>query len=104
MKFFERHDKIVDGKFVLLTLIDIAKRRDCPPDKLLRGTALFYPDCLQPDALITQKQLVQLISNAKRTFKQDDLSFQIGRRLFPTHLGHIGHALMHCRTVAIWRT
>ena len=100
MKYFERNDKVINARFVLLTLIDIAQQRRCSPDKLLKGTALFYPECLDENVRVSQQQVVQLVKNAKKLLKQDDLSFQLGRRMFPANLGQLGNALLHCRNLS----
>lgn len=97
--FFEQQDKKIDGQLFVILLVDLAKQRGIPPDKLLRGTRLFHKDLAKPHVPISHTQFVKLIQNVNVLMKQSDVPFLLGSRLFPTYLGHVGMALMNANNL-----
>lgn len=102
MKGYERDDEVIDAQQVLLSIIDLAKQRGVHPDKLLKGTKLFYNDLNKNTLAIngltcSANTLLIVIENCAKLVKGNEISFLLGRRYFPSHLGLLGQALMNCR-------
>ncbi|MDQ9091958.1 MULTISPECIES: helix-turn-helix domain-containing protein [Pseudoalteromonas] len=62
-------------------LADLAKHRGIHPDKLLKGTKLFYQDFAAGTAIISVAQFYQLQENCRQFDNQHQLSFLLGRKL-----------------------
>jgi AraC-like DNA-binding protein len=97
--YFEQHDKIINNQTLVILLIDLAKQRGIHPDKLLKGTKLFYQDLTLLSFRISHQQFVKLIQNALKLIQSPDIAFLIGSRLFPAQLGQIGSALMNTKSL-----
>ncbi|PKH85147.1 AraC family transcriptional regulator [Colwellia sp. Bg11-28] len=102
MKGYERYDEVLDAQQVLLSLIDLATQRGAHPDKLLKGTKLFHNDLskknLAKNSLTcSANTLLTVIENCSKLVQGNEISFLLGRRYFPSHLGLLGQVLMNCR-------
>ena len=62
-------------------LADLAKHRDVHPDKLLKGTRLFYQDFAAGTAKVSVEQFYRLQENCSQLDNQQQLSFLLGRKL-----------------------
>ncbi|MBB1416481.1 AraC family transcriptional regulator [Pseudoalteromonas sp. SG44-1] len=62
-------------------LVDLAKHRGVHPDKLLKGTRLFYQDFAAGTASISVEQFYRLQENCRQFDNQHQLSFLLGRKL-----------------------
>lgn len=93
--FFEQDDKVLNSQSLVILLVDIAKQRGVHPDKLLKGTKLFYTDLFKQKVNISQRQFVKLINNTIKLVNQADIPFLLGSRLFPTQLEQVGAVLMN---------
>jgi len=105
MRGYERHDEVLDAQQLLLSLIDLAKQRGAHPDKLLKGTKLFYSDLSKKNLsksplTCSANTLLIVIENCTKLVKGNEISFLLGRRYFPSHIGVLGQALMNCRHLA----
>ncbi|MBU2894763.1 AraC family transcriptional regulator ligand-binding domain-containing protein [Colwellia sp. D2M02] len=98
--YFEQNDKVLSSHHMLLSLVDIAKQRGVLPDVLLKGSKIFYSDLLREPLKISSEQLQKVVLNSIKLLPQGDVAFLLGRRLFPSHLGNTGNALMNCRHLA----
>ncbi|TBU99128.1 AraC family transcriptional regulator [Phytopseudomonas dryadis] len=74
-------------------LIDLARSRQIDSHHLLRGCELFYEDVITGQALISPRQFLRLIGNARRLLAAPDTSFLFGQRLWPGHYGASSHVL-----------
>lgn len=97
---YQRHDKVLDAQQLLLSLIDLAKQRGAHPDKLLKGTKLFYNSLSKNTFACSADTLLTVIENCSKLVASNEISFLLGRRYFPSHLGILGQALMNCRHLA----
>ncbi|TYK64802.1 AraC family transcriptional regulator [Colwellia echini] len=105
MKGYERHDEVLNTQQLLLSIIDLATQRGAHPDKLLKGTKLFYNDLTRVNVnkkpvTCSANTLLTVIENCSKLVKGNEISFLLGRRYFPSHLGLLGQALMNCRHLA----
>ncbi len=94
-KFFEQQDKVLNSQLLVISLVELAKQRGIHPDSLLKGSKLFYQDIRATKFKISQQQFSTLINNAHKLMPQADVSFLLGRRLFPSQLGQVGSALLN---------
>ncbi|NMR24405.1 AraC family transcriptional regulator [Pseudoalteromonas sp. NEC-BIFX-2020_015] len=62
-------------------LVDLAKHRGVHPDKLLKGTKLFYQDFAAGTASLSVEQFYRLQENCRQFDNQHQLSFLLGRKL-----------------------
>ena len=99
MKFFEQHEKVLDSHMLTLLLVDLVKQRGVHPDKILKGTKLFYQDLAKASVQLSHEQWVRLVINTCKLNNQHDISFLLGRRLFPAQLGNVGFALMNTQNL-----
>ncbi|MGL1958306.1 MAG: AraC family transcriptional regulator [Colwellia sp.] len=97
---YQRHDQVLDAQQLLLSLIDLAKQRGAHPDKLLKGTKLFYDNLSKNTFTCSANTLLTVIENCCKLVNNNEISFLLGRRYFPSHLGALGQALMNCRHLA----
>lgn len=102
MKGYERYDEVLNAQQVLLSLIDLATQRGAHPDKLLKGTTLFHSDLSKHNLAkkgdtCSANTLLTVIENCSKLVQGNEISFLLGRRYFPSHLGLLGQALMNCR-------
>ncbi|MCY7296313.1 helix-turn-helix transcriptional regulator [Alteromonas sp. a30] len=95
--WFELDDKIFDSHPIVARLIDLAVQRGANCDALLRGTGIFYQDVQLNRTTLSYQQISKLIANAEKQVTSQDLSFLLGRRLFPSNLGDIGLLLSNTR-------
>ncbi|AWB66401.1 transcriptional regulator [Saccharobesus litoralis] len=96
--WFEIDDKILDSHQLAVSLIDLARHRGVEPDRLLRGTRVFYQD-LQQSHWLSCDQLFKLIHNAEKLVSSQDLSFLLGRRLLQNPNQPINQVLMNGHTL-----
>ena len=96
-RYFEATDKVLNSHHLVVHLIDLAQSRGVHPDKLLKGTRLFYQDIARGLVSISPEQLARLVDNAVKTVDARDISFLLGRRFFPGELGGINNALLNAR-------
>ena len=97
--YFEKDDKVIKDKTLILLLLDLAKQRGIHPDKLLKGSKLFKDDLAKPHLAISQSQFAKLIINTRKLINSPEIPFILGSRLFPTQLGKIGLALSNTRNI-----
>lgn len=97
--FFEQDDKVLNSQLLVILLVDIAKQRGIHPDKLLKGTKLFYGDLFKHKVAISHQQFVRLINNTIKLLNQADIPFLLGSRLFPTQLEQMGAILMNAHNL-----
>ncbi len=97
--FFEQDDKVLNSQLLVILLVDIAKQRGVHPDKLLKGTKLFYADLFKEKKAISQQQFAKLINNTTKLLNHADIPFLLGSRLFPTQLEQMGAILMNARNL-----
>ncbi|MFT5760183.1 MAG: AraC-like DNA-binding protein [Alteromonadaceae bacterium] len=95
MKFFEHHEKVLRSHMLALLLVDLVKQRGVHPDKILKGTKLFYQDLAKASVVLSHQQWVRLVMNTCKLNNQHDIPFLLGRQLFPAQLGNVGFALMN---------
>lgn len=100
MNYYQRHDAVINDQQLLINFIDLAKQRGLHPDKLLKGTKIFYPDLSKKFQPYSAQTLLTIIENCSKHLNAHDISFLLGRRYFPSHLGTLGQALMNCRHLA----
>ncbi len=100
MNYYQRHDAVINDQQLLLNFIDLAKQRGLHPDKLLKGTKIFYSDLSKKFQPYSAQTLLTVIENCSKHLNARDISFLLGRRYFPSHLGTLGQALMNCRHLA----
>lgn len=62
-------------------LVDLAKHRGVHPDKLLKGTKLFYQDFATGTANVSAKQFYRLQENCSQLDNQHQLGFLLGSKL-----------------------
>jgi AraC-like DNA-binding protein len=102
MKGYERYDEVLDAQQLLLSLIDLARQRGAHPDKLLKGTKLFSSDLSKKNLAkngltCSANTLLTVIENCSKLVQDNEISFLLGKRYFPSQLGLLGQALMNCR-------
>lgn len=100
MSYFVQQSPAITATVLPLALVNLGKQRGIHPDKLLKGTQLFYQDLTQPHKLISQQQWVRLVTNSQKLINQDDLSFMLGRQLLPQLPANLRHAIEHGRNLA----
>ncbi|MET1254984.1 helix-turn-helix domain-containing protein [Aliikangiella maris] len=93
--WFDINEKIIDSHHMAIIMTDLAKNRGVEPNKLLKGSQIFYEDLNQKNIKISSKQIFQIITNAQKMVPGNDLSFLIGRRLFPGNRHHLNQLLMN---------
>ncbi|WP_133406999.1 AraC family transcriptional regulator ligand-binding domain-containing protein [Parashewanella tropica] len=72
-------DKSLRCQPFVLSLVALFKQRGLTADKLLKGTGIFLADFRQTEKLLSPQQFNQLIHNAKKLWKGDDLPFLLGQ-------------------------
>ncbi|MBU2870059.1 AraC family transcriptional regulator [Colwellia sp. E2M01] len=105
MKGYDRHDEVLNTQQLLLSIIDLANQRGAHPDKLLKGTKIFYNDLTKVNVnkkplSCSANTLLTVIENCSKLIKGNEISFLLGRRYFPSQLGLLGQAFMNCRHLA----
>lgn len=95
--WFELDDKCLNSHSLAVRLIDLAIQRGANRDTLLRGTGIFYQDLQHSPIKLSPQQLFKLIANAQKQVTSHDLSFLLGRRLFPSNLGIASQLLSNAR-------
>ncbi len=96
-------DRIVPA-VVLVSLLRLAEQKQLDPERLLRGTRLFYSDLALSDARVSPLQCLQVIKKLCRALNHEPaLAFEWGQRLcleqpliwfkLWRHAGHLQHAL-----------
>lgn len=99
-RYFEQTEAMFDCHTLAIPLVDLAKQRGIHPDKVLKGTKLFYHDMLKGRCRISHVQLMKLVVNIQKQLNQDDTPFLLGRRMFPANLGLLGNALLNSASIA----
>ena len=97
--FYECDTSFIPAHYQPAALIDLIRGRTREPDRLLRGTGLFYEDVLTGRRNFSPKQFIALIDSARRLVDDDDISFLFGQRLLPGHYGVASHALRNAATI-----
>ncbi|WP_165904984.1 AraC family transcriptional regulator [Parashewanella curva] len=72
-------DKSLKCQSLVASMVALFKQRGISADKLFKGTGIFVADLKQMDKLLSPQQLNQLIENALKLWKGDDLSFLLGQ-------------------------
>ena len=98
--YIQQQDKLINPQLLVLPLIELAKQRSVHPDKLLKGTALFYDDIKHFPQAISQQQWVKLVTNCHKLLKQTDISFLLGSRLLMQNSNNLLNVLLNCRHLA----
>lgn len=99
MKVYDTQEPVFKSHHLVVALVDLAKQRGIHPDKLLKGSRIFYDDLLRSNIAISYQQTERIIANIIKIPSMIDASFLVGRRLFPGHLNEISPALLHCESV-----
>ncbi|WP_111978591.1 AraC family transcriptional regulator [Algibacillus agarilyticus] len=100
MNWFERDDDILLCRQFTVALVDLAKQSGIHPDKILKGTRCFYNDLIKPEYCISVQALLVIIDNVNKLSTRQDLSFLLGRKFFPSHVGMLGQAFLNCSNIA----
>lgn len=96
---YDSNQAVFKCHHLVMAMVDLAKQRGIHPDKLLKGSRLFYHDLIREHSHISYVQLEKVVQNlVKHT--QGDASFLLGRRLFPSHLNEIAPVLLNCESLA----
>lgn len=98
-RWFENKDKQFDCQSMVVKLIDLARNRGADKEALLRGTGIFYEDLFNQQNYLSFQQLEKLLLNAQKQVNSQDLSFLLGRRLFPNHNPDISGLINNARTL-----
>lgn len=96
-RWFEIDDKVLDSHPLIVRIIDLATQRGANRDALLRGTGIFYQDIQRQNTPLTAQQVFRLLQNAQKLVSSQDLSFLLGRRLFPSNIGIATQLLSNAR-------
>lgn len=91
--YYELDSATLDSGWQPALLIESGMRAGIDPHRLLRGTRLFHPQCLQPGARISPMQFYQLIENTQRFLNSPDTAFLLGQQWLPGQYGNISHHL-----------
>lgn len=97
--WFELKDKQFDCQSLVVKLIDLCRNRGADTEQLLRGTGIFYEDLYRRQHYLSFEQIAKLLSNAQKLVKSNDLSFLLGRRLFPNHNPDISELINNARSL-----
>ncbi len=81
MQFIENHESCLPSDQILTHLVEFARQRNIDPNRLLRGTRLFYQDLDNPNRCISFKQLESVIENAAKLMPNGELSFLVGQNI-----------------------
>ena len=93
--WFDADTRVISAGYQPACLIDLALCRGLDSHRLMRGSGLFYEDLLLPDAVISARQYLKLVDNARQLLGADDSSFLLGQRLLPGHFGPCSNLLLH---------
>ncbi|WP_437881368.1 AraC family transcriptional regulator ligand-binding domain-containing protein [Pseudomonas sp. LRF_L74] len=93
MNGYECDTRFIAAHHLPALLIDLARSRQIDTHHLLRGCELFYNDIITGRTLISPRQFLRLIDNARRLLAAPDTSFLFGQRLWPGHYGASSHVL-----------
>lgn len=96
--YYESDTPFVAAHQLPAVLIDLLLARRIEPDRLLRGTGIFYEDILTGRRSITPGQFLALIANAQRLCDDPGLPMLFGQRSLPGHYGPASDALRHAPT------
>lgn len=97
--WFELKDKQFDCQTLVIKLLDLARNRGADVELLLRGTGIFYQDLLSRQQYLSFEQLEKLLANAEKQVNSRDLSFLLGRRLFPNHDADVSELINNARSL-----
>ena len=100
MPFFEQHEKSLAIPLWVILLVDMAKQRHIPPDKLLKGSKLFLSDLSNPKLRISHQQFSRVIENVSKYLPHSDSAFLLGSRLYPNHLESAGQIIVHAENLS----
>jgi len=98
-KVFDTQEPIFKSHHLVVALVDLGKQRGIHPDKLLKGSRIFYDDLVRDNITLSYQQTERVIQNITKLSLMADASFLVGRRLFPSHLNEIAPALLNCENV-----
>jgi len=98
--FVEISDKFLSSQHLPASIIDLAISRGVNPQKLVRGTGIFFEDLNKPDALFSPAQVLKLIERSQYLIPGHDASFLLGQRLIPSQLGPLSQALNHAKNIS----
>jgi len=91
---FESQHKFIPAHQQVLALAELAQNRGVHPDKLLRGTGIFYEDICSAQLLINPKQMLLVYKNAERLIEGKEVAFLYGQYLLPGHQALFSSAMM----------
>ncbi|NOU49173.1 helix-turn-helix domain-containing protein [Pseudoalteromonas sp. JBTF-M23] len=94
-QFYEVEDAIFDAHTLILPIVEMAAQRGVMPDKILKGSKLFYDDLNKQTKRVSFAQLHCVISNTTKLLNADGISFLLAERLFHSLHGNAFQALMH---------
>ncbi|MCU4675949.1 AraC family transcriptional regulator [Catenovulum sp. 2E275] len=97
--FIEIDDKILSCQSLPASMIDLAMARGVNPQKLVRGTGIFYEDIQSNQHLLSPAQVIKLVERAKQFIPGYDASFLLGQRLILSQLGALSQALSHAKNI-----
>jgi AraC-like DNA-binding protein len=85
--WFDREERLLPAHHHAALLLDLLLARDLNSHKVLRGTGLFQDDMLSGQGRLSPRQLLQLIANARKLDRDDELAFRWGAQYWPGHYG-----------------
>lgn len=97
--YFEVEDKFIPAHQLVANIIDLCALRGVDQNRLLRGTAIFIDDIASGDLLLSPAQILKLTENARQLTPGNDLSFLLGRRLFPGNYGALPNAISNAKNL-----
>lgn len=100
MPYFEQQDKVLFIPLLLILLVDIAKQRGIAPDKLLKGSKLFFSDLANAELRISHQQFTRIVENTCKLLPHGDTAFLLGSRLYPHHLEAGGQTIAHSENLS----
>ncbi|MCC2606963.1 AraC family transcriptional regulator [Planctobacterium marinum] len=98
--WFENKDKQFDCQSMVVKLIDLCRNRGADIEPLLRGTGIFYEDLYRRQNYLSFAQIETLLSNAQKQVNSSDLSFLLGRRLFPNQNPDVSELIYNATSLA----
>ncbi|CAH9061803.1 hypothetical protein PSECIP111951_02564 [Pseudoalteromonas holothuriae] len=94
-RFFEINDSVFTAHSLILPIVEMASQRGIAPDKILKGSKLFYTDLNSHYKKISFAQLHTVIFNTTKLLSAEGISFLLSERLFHSMPSNALQALLH---------
>lgn len=85
--WFDADERVFAARHQAALLLDLLLSQGHSSHRVLRGTGLFEEDLVNGEVLISARQLLQLVANARYLDSDGELAFRWGARLWPGHYG-----------------